>query len=226
MNDMSVLPFRFLGEKGRWLTRLYIIRYENKPRIVGSYHSFGRWQSYKLITKNKIIMNLINNASQMTMILIFIALQTIKVFGQAPPSGKYDTTNYPEDRKFINSISNIFDPSLSLNDNSISIGADGSIAYGLEEELKKFERNGMTFKSVVSVPGTELVRIFNGHTAIKTKIADVVFSTPDGDLHFKVIRAETYIKDNGKWYYVLGQGTNFMTQEEFDEYKKAHTTKN
>ncbi|MBK8946634.1 MAG: hypothetical protein IPM32_15370 [Ignavibacteriae bacterium] len=171
-------------------------------------------------------MNPINNASQMTMILIFIVLQTVKVFGQVPPPGKYDTTNYSEDRKFINSISNIFDPALSLNDNSISIGADGSIAYGLEEELKKFERNGMTFKSVVSVPGTELVRIFNGHTAIKTKIADVVFSTPDGDLHFKVIRAETYIKDNGKWYYVLGQGTNFMTQAEFDEYKKAHTTKN
>jgi hypothetical protein len=71
-----------------------------------------------------------------------------------------------------------------------------------------------------------LVRIFNGQTAIKTKIADVVFSTPDGDLHFKVIRAETYIKDKGKWYFVLGQGTNFMTQEEFNVYKKEHTTKN
>jgi hypothetical protein len=171
-------------------------------------------------------MKLRNKASQMTLIFIFIALGTGKLFGQAPPPCKYDTTNYPEDRKFINSISNIFDPSLSLNDNSISIGADGTIAYGLEEEFQKFARNGMTFKSVVSVPGTELVRIFNGQTAIKTKVADVVFSTPDGDLHFKVIRAETYIKDNGKWYFVLGQGTNFMTQEEFNEYKKAHTTKN
>lgn len=157
--------------------------------------------------------------------LVFIGLKTLPSFGQVPPPGKYDTTNYPEDRAFINSISNIFDPSLSLNDNSISIGADGSISYGLEEEFQKFARNGMTFKSVESVPGTELVRIFNGQTAIKTKVANVVFSTPEGDLDFKVIRAETYIKDNGKWYFVLGQGTNFMTQEEFDEYKKAHTTK-
>jgi hypothetical protein len=171
-------------------------------------------------------MKLSNKATQMTMIFVFIILGTLKVFGQAPPSGKYDTINYPEDRKFISSISNIFDPSLSLNDNSISIGADGSIAYGLEEEFQKFARNGMNFKSVVTVPGTELVRIFNGQTAIKTKIADVVFSTPDGDLHFKVIRAETYIKDRGKWYFVLGQGTNFMTQEEFNVYKKEHTTKN
>lgn len=171
-------------------------------------------------------MKLNNKLLEITAIVMFFALKTANLFGQVPPPGKYDTTNYPEDRKFINSISNIFDPSLSLNDNSISIGADGSIAYGLDEELKKFERNGMTFKSVVSVPGTELVRIFNGHTAIKTKVADVVFSTPEGDLHFKVIRAETYIKENGKWYYVLGQGTNFLTQEEFNEYKRNHTTKN
>ena len=160
------------------------------------------------------------------MIFIFIVFTSLNLFAQAPPAGKYDTTNYPKDREFINSISNIFDPSLSLDDNSISIGADGSISYGLEEEFQKFARNGMTFKSVVSVPGTELVRIFNGTTAIKTKVADVVFSTPEGDLHFKVIRAETYIKQNDKWYFVLGQGTNFMTQEEFNEYKKAHTTKN
>jgi hypothetical protein len=167
-----------------------------------------------------------SSIAQMLITILLIVFSSIRMTGQVPPPGKYDTTNYPEDRAFINSISNIFDPSLSLNDNSISIGADGSIAYGLEEEFQKFARNGMTFKSVESVPGTELVRIFNGTTAIKTKVANVVFSTPDGDLHFKVIRAETYIKDNGKWYYVLGQGTNFMTQEEFDEYKKAHTTKN
>ncbi len=156
--------------------------------------------------------------------LALITVHSLSLLAQAPPPGKYNTTDYPEDRKIINGISNIFDPSLSLNDNSISIGADGSIAYGLEEEFQKFARNGMTFKSVESVPGTELVRIFNGQTAIKTKVADVVFDTPEGDLHFKVIRAETYIKDHGKWYYVLGQGTNFMTQEEFNAYKKEHTT--
>jgi hypothetical protein len=166
------------------------------------------------------------SVAQMLIPIVLIIFFSIRMTAQVPPPGKYDTTNYPEDRAFINSISNIFDPSLSLNDNSISIGADGSIAYGLEEEFQKFARNGMTFKSVESVPGTELLRIFNGTTAIKTKVANVVFSTPDGDLHFKVIRAETYIKDNGKWYYVLGQGTNFMTQEEFDAYKKANTTKN
>ena len=45
-----------------------------------------------------------NKASQMKMIFTFIALGTVKLYGQAPPIGKYDTSNYPEDRKFINSI--------------------------------------------------------------------------------------------------------------------------
>jgi hypothetical protein len=39
--------------------------------------------------------------------------------------------------------------------------ADGSTSYNLEEELQNFTRNGMTFKSVVFVPATELIRIFN-----------------------------------------------------------------
>jgi hypothetical protein len=162
---------------------------------------------------------------QTTITFMIIVLMTLKMAGQAVPAGKYNTTNYPKDRKIINAISNIFDKSLSLNDNSVSIGADGTISYGIDEELQKFVKNGLTFKSVTSVPGTELVRIFNGRTAIKTKIAEVVFSSPNGDVYFKVIRAETYIKQKGKWYFVLGQGTNFMTQEEFDEYMKLHTLK-
>lgn len=96
----------------------------------------------------------------MSTLLLLVVMQANQLSAQAPPPGKYDTTNYPEDRKFINSISNIFDASLSLNDNSISIGADGSIAYGLEEEFQKFERNGMTVKSVETIPGTELLRAY------------------------------------------------------------------
>ena len=198
--------------------------FETLNNLLDSHVNAGKLPN--TITTNKTKMKQSNKTISAITIFIFMAFTTLRLSGQVPPLGKYDTTNYPEDREFINAISNIFDPSLSLNDNSISIGADGTIAYGLQEEFQKFERNGMTFKSVVSVPGTELLRIFNGTTAIKTKVADVVFATPEGDLHFKVIRAETYIKQDGKWYFVLGQGTNFLTQEEFNEYKKAHTTKN
>ncbi|MVN23531.1 hypothetical protein [Mucilaginibacter arboris] len=163
--------------------------------------------------------------SRITMTLLFAAFMTLNVVGQVIPVGKYDTTNYPKDRKIINSIKNSFDKSLSLNDDYVGIGADGKMSYGVPAELQTFVEDSISFKSVTPVPGTELLRIFNGTTAIKTKTVDIVFNSPKGDVHFKVIRAETFIKQKGKWYFVLGQGTNFMTQEEFDEYRKLHTSK-
>ena len=164
--------------------------------------------------------------SQTTMLLIFIFLTTLNVVGQTVPIGKYDTTNYPKDREIINSINNSFDKSLSLNDNYIGIGADGKMSFGIQSELETFVKDSISFKSIIPEPGTELLRIFNGTTAIKTKTIDVVFNSPKGDVHFKVIRAETFIKQNGKWYFVLGQGTNFMTQQEFNEYRNLHSSKN
>ena len=154
--------------------------------------------------------------------LVIVSIFT-KVLGQVPPVGKYDTTNYPKDRKIINAISNNFDPSLFLNDDYVGIGADGKISYGLSEELKTFGQSNISFKSISVVPNTALLRIFNGITAVKTKIVDVVFDSPNGDVHVKVIRTETYVKQKGKWYYVLGQGTNFMTQVEYNEFLRLHT---
>jgi hypothetical protein len=150
---------------------------------------------------------------------------TLKVAAQIVPAGKYDTTNYPKDRKIINAITNSFDKSLSLNDDYVGIGADGKMSFGVPAELQTFVTDSISFKSITAVPGTELLRIFNGTTAIKTKAVDVVFSSPKGDVHFKVIRAETFIKQKGKWYLVLGQGTNVMTAKEFDAYRNLHTTK-
>ena len=119
--------------------------------------------------------------------IIFIVLITFKVMGQTVPVGKYDTTNYPKDRKIINAISNIFDKSLSLNGNSVSVGADGKISYGIEAELETFILDSISFKSVITVPGTELLRIFNGTTAIKTKVADATFTSPQGKYSLKLL---------------------------------------
>ena len=42
---------------------------------------------------------------KMMMITVIISFFTINiVMAQVPPDGKYNTSNYPEDRKFINSI--------------------------------------------------------------------------------------------------------------------------
>ena len=167
---------------------------------------------YHLTKKVIVVLNL--------SLIVFVAI------GQQVPFGKYDTTNYPKDRVIINSITNSFDKSLSLNDNYVGIGADGKMSFGVPAELQTFVKDSISFKSITPVPGTELLRIFNGVTAIKTKAVDVVFDSPKGDVHFKVIRAETFIKQNGKWYFVLGQGTNYMTQIEFDAFRRSHANIN
>ena len=171
-------------------------------------------------------MTLIYKASRIAVTFLLFLFIASKVVAQTVPAGKYDTTNYPKDRKIINSIQNSFDKSLSLNDDYVGIGADGKMSFGVPAELQTFVKDSISFKSITPIPGTELLRIFNGTTAIKTKAVDVVFTSPNGDVHFKVIRAETFIKQKGKWFLVLGQGTNFMTQEEFDEYRRLHTHKN
>jgi len=133
---------------------------------------------------------------------------------QTVPAGKYPTTDYPEDRKQLALIGNVFDPALSLNDNYVGVGAEGRFYYGTAAELKAFEKYQLTFKSVTPTPGTELLRIFNGTTAIHTKQADVIFGSPHGDLPIRVIRTETFVKQNGKWHYVAGQGTQVKTETE------------
>lgn len=158
-------------------------------------------------------------------IAIAVIMVTIALHAEAQvvPAEKFNVTNYPKDRAAINAIRNNFDSTYSLNDNYVGIGAEGMIYYGKMAELTSMQQSGVSFKSVTIVPGTSLLRIFNGNSALKTFVADVVFTTADGELYVKVIRQETYVKQGGKWFYVAGQGTMVQTPEELQESMKKHT---
>lgn len=158
----------------------------------------------------------------MVVIMASIALHTE---AQVVPAGKFNVTNYPKDRKAIDAIRNNFDSTYSLNDDYVGIGAEGMIYYGKMAELKSMQQSGVSFKSVTIVPGTSLLRIFNGSSAFKTFVADVVFNTADGELYVKVIRQESYVKQGGKWFYAAGQGTMVQTPEELQESMKKHTVR-
>lgn len=163
--------------------------------------------------------------TRLTIVIIIIVAVFTKLSAQMPPVGKYNTSNYQKDRQLIMAIRNNFDTSLSLKDNYVGVGAGGRILYGVAEHVKAFQQLGWGFKSFSPVTGTSLLRIFNGTTAIKTEIVDVIFSSPKGDLSYKVIRTDTYIKQNGKWFYVMGQGTNYQTDEEMAVDMSKHLMK-
>ncbi len=138
------------------------------------------------------------------------------VMAQVPPTGKYNTTNYPDDKKAIEALTEVQDSTAYLNDAYIAVGPEGKVSYGFEQWKKGFTDKGVTFKSVTPRPGTYILRVYNGDAAVKNMILDVVFATTGGDFSITVIRTETYIKQKGKWYFVSGQGTKLATKEELE----------
>ena len=151
---------------------------------------------------------------------------SINGIAQIPPAGKYNTTNYPEDRKAIAALEMTQDSSIYLNDDYISVGAEGRVYYGRLQEDNSFKKYHLKFKSVSPVEGTAILRIFDGTAAVSNAVLNVVFSSPKGDLHVKVIRSTTYIKQKGKWYIVYGQGTQVRTDKELEASMKIAIQKN
>jgi len=157
----------------------------------------------------------LNKTMKLVTVIILTVLST-NVRAQIPPTGKYNTTNYTEERKAIELVSSKMDTSQFLNDDMIAVGPEGKVSYGFEEWKKGFTDKGAIFKSITPRPGTTILRVYNGDAAVKNMILDVVFATPGGDFSITVVRTETYIKRNGQWYFVAGQGTKLATKEELE----------
>ena len=152
--------------------------------------------------------------------LAAFALLTAPTLGQTlpdphtPPSGKYNTTNYPEDRKAITAMRLIDGLGQHCADDYVTVNPDGTISYGFEEWKQGFINAGASFKSVTPVPGMEILRIYEGKTAILNSLTDVVLGTPKGDVKIRVQRVEVFVKQNGGWCFVAGQGTRILFKEE------------
>lgn len=167
--------------------------------------------------------NVILQLSRRLLLLVVLFFCGLASFSQIPPAGKYDTTSYPKDRKAIDELSmkiNFTDSSMYYNDDYIAVGPEGKVSYGFNEWRTGFMDNGAKFKSVSPVPGSTILRIYNGDAAVRNSILSVVFDTPNGELAIKVVRTETFIKRKGKWYFVAGQGTRVMSKEELEETMK------
>lgn len=155
-----------------------------------------------------------------SILVVLVLLFASKAYTQVPPANKYDASSYPDDRKAIELVSRKNDSTRFNNDDYIAVGPEGRISYGFDEWKKGFVEEGATFKSAKPVPGTTVLRIYNGDAAVKNVVLDVVFATTKGDFPIRVVRTETYIKHNGTWYFVAGQGTRVLSKEEYDAHMK------
>lgn len=137
-------------------------------------------------------------------------------------STKLDLMSYPEIRKevveYMHHIapdkkkSHEEDTGMNCKDDIVAVGPEGLRSIGHAKWKKNVDDAKVTFKKVIVVPGTEIVRLYNGgNTAVRNVLMDVTLDTPIGEVNLDVIRLETYIKNGDTWCMVAGQGTNLST---------------
>lgn len=136
-------------------------------------------------------------------------------------SAKLDLTSYPEIRKEVISYMHATAPDREqpvaqyCNDDNVAVGPEGRRSIGVVTWKKGFEKEAVTFKKVVVVPGTEIVRLYNdGKTAVRNVLLDVTLDTPIDEVNLNVMRLETYIRTGNAWCMVAGQGTEPFDRNE------------
>jgi hypothetical protein len=120
-----------------------------------------------------------------------------------------DTVSYAPERREIKAL--LHTPGgangpAGCND-IIMVGAKGDISFSAQEHRAVQTKEKLVFKSVKPVPGTEIIRVYGGTSAVVNWLADVQLNVDGRDIALKVRRLEVYVKKAAGWCRVAGQGT-------------------
>jgi len=121
-----------------------------------------------------------------------------------------DTLNFPKERIEIQTL--MHDPEFKAQtqkdcNDLVTVGPKGDINYSLTQWKDSQVKERLIFKSVTIVPGSEIIRIYGPATAVVNWLADVRLNIQGHDIAIKVRRLEVFIKKEGSWCMVAGQGT-------------------
>jgi len=121
-----------------------------------------------------------------------------------------DTLNFPKERREIKTL--MHDPEFKAQtqkdcNDLVTVGPKGDINYSLTQWKDSQVKEKLIFKSVTIVPGSEIIRIYGPATAVVNWLADVHLNIQGNDIAIKVRRLEVFIKKEGSWCMVAGQGT-------------------
>ncbi|MBC6113203.1 hypothetical protein ACFOG5_02690 [Pedobacter fastidiosus] len=137
--------------------------------------------------------------------LIILLILTILV---SPAFAQVDTISFAKERQELRSF--IHDPALIAKANCndlIMVGAKGDISFSTQQTKGSQDNQKLIFKSVKTIPGSEYIRIYNATTAVINWLAAVQLNVAGQDIAIKVRRLEVYVKKDGSWCRVAGQGT-------------------
>ncbi|MBJ6111165.1 hypothetical protein JAO73_19235 [Hymenobacter sp. BT523] len=138
-----------------------------------------------------------------TSLIILSLLATTRAFAQL------DTVSYAKERREIKAL--LHSPGAANGPAActdiIMVGAKGDISFSAQEHKAVQTKEKLIFKSVKPVPGTEIIRVYGGTSAVVNWLADVQLNVDGRDLALKVRRLEVYVKKAAGWCRVAGQGT-------------------
>ena len=119
-----------------------------------------------------------------------------------------DTTQYPAERQQIRNLLYKFVPGSDKScSDFIAVGPKGDISFSRQEWIAAQVKMKATFKSVQVVPGSDVIRVYEGATAVVNFLAAVSLVVDGKDVTLKVRRLEVYHKTTTGWCMVAGQGT-------------------
>lgn len=124
-------------------------------------------------------------------------------------SAQLDTVSYSKERQEIRAI--LHSPGgterVSCPNDIVAVGAKGDISYSVQQWRGVQAKDKVVFRSVKPVPGSEIIRIYSGSSAVANWLADVQLTVNGRDIALKVRRIEVFIKKETGWCRVAGQGT-------------------
>lgn len=134
---------------------------------------------------------------------------TLLLFFATAASAQIDTVSYPKERQQIRAIlhSRGGAERVSCPTDIVAVGAKGDISYSVQQWQQVQAKEKVVFKSVQPVPGSEIIRLYGGTTAVVNWLANVQLSVDGRDVALKVRRLEVFIKKETGWCRVAGQGT-------------------
>lgn len=119
-----------------------------------------------------------------------------------------DTVSFPVERARIRELMRQRKSDIGVDcSDMIAVGPKGDISFSPQEWRNAQIKEKVVFKSVVVVPGTEYIRIYEGNMAVVNFLANVSLIVEGRDVNIMVRRLEVYHKSATSWCRVAGQGT-------------------
>lgn len=134
-----------------------------------------------------------------------------------------DTTSFPDQRRELMELLHRPPAGDKSCGDLVAVGPKGDLSLSRKQWGAAQSKQQVLFKSIVIIPGSEIIRVYDKTTGVVNYAATVSLVVAGKDVMIKVRRLEVYHHTASGWCMVAGQGTEVDEQvfpvKELSEYK-------